>query len=122
MDLLTTVELSDIRAAQLDALPDTATIQTRTLTSDGNGGKLASYTAGGTSACRLSFAGNNPSYRDIAVASKISPQQLYIVTLPHDASVTETSRLVINGATYDVLTALNQRSWQTAKRMLVKRV
>lgn len=120
--LLEVSELAEIRATQLEALPDTATLQTRTLASDGAGGQTSSWANAGTSACRLMFAGNNPTYRDMAVAMKIAPQQLFIVTLPHDATIAETSRLIINGTTYDAITALNERSWQTAKRLLVKRI
>lgn len=124
MSLLSTAELAEIRATQLEALPDTATILRRALVADGRGGQVATYTAQAeTVACRLSFEDRDkPKMLDAVTSGRPEPQERFIVTLPHDASIEETDRLTINGATFEIVTSLAARSWETAKRLLVRRV
>jgi hypothetical protein len=123
VSLLSTAELAEMRATQLEALPDTATILRRSLTSDGRGGQAESYSEAGSAACRISFeGGNKPIMPDSVDGGRPAPQERFIVTLPHDADVLETDRLTIGDDTFEIVTSLAARSWQTAKRMLVKRV
>src|SRR5262249_25520203 len=109
--------------AAIQAMPDIVTILRRTLTADGNGGQTQSYGSVGTTTCRLSFySGDKPIMFDAANAEKIDPRERYVVTLPFSASILETDRLTINSVTYEIVSALNVRSYETARRLLVKRV
>src|SRR5262249_23178079 len=101
----------------------TVTILRRTLTSDGQGGQQQSYASIGTNICRLMFAGGNrPIIPDSESAGKIDPMERYIATLPYNVTVLETDRLTINSTPYEIVSILAVRSYETAKRLLVKRI
>lgn len=112
--MLTSADLSSMRSVASDALPGTAVIQSQTFSSDGGGGGSLAWAAGGTVACRL--APLTGSEREIA--DRISSDADYIVTLPHNASVTTNSRLVISGGTFNV-EAIRDRSWNVSTRVEV---
>lgn len=120
--LLSTNQLARLRTISKQAMPDTATILRRTLTDDGNGGKVESYASVGTAPCRIAFGGSKtePTLKDRQVGGRITPQQEWIVTLANDANVLETDRLQINGATYEIISSIRVRSWEITKRLLVK--
>src|SRR5262245_7062996 len=121
--MITAGELAIIQGDAQQAMPDTATILRRTLTSDSQGGQTQSYSSVGTSVCRLAFfGGNRPVIPDTEQAGKIDPKERYIATLPYNASILETDRLTINSVTYEIVSALPTRSYETARRLLVKRV
>lgn len=125
MAYLTDLELEAMRGIVEESLPDTATVQTRTQTTDDYGGQGETWTGSRTVACRLQFVDGDVSrtYTDAIKGAGIEAQQLYVVTLSHDAGVLKTDRLVINGSTYDVVTdPLKTRSEQLAVRVLVKEV
>ncbi len=121
--ILNAGQLAQLRTLHERALPNTATILRRTLTSDGQGGQTQSYASVGTTICRLAFfGGNRPVMPDTEQSGKIEPKERWIVTLPYGADALETDRLTINGVTYEIVSALDRRSHETARRLLVKRV
>lgn len=121
--MISNSELARMRADVAASLTTTATIQTRSLANDGAGNAVETYSGSTTIACRLRFAsGGKPSYPKQRSGEQSQPQQLWIVTLPYDANVNETDRLTINGETYEVVTANEERSIEVCKRVFCKRV
>ena len=125
MPLLTDSDLACMRATLEDSLPDTATIKTRTQTTDDYGGEGEVWGGTATTTCRISFAGDDvaAAFTDQPVGAGVDPQQLYVVTLPYGTAINKTDRLVINGTTYDVVSDADKtRSEQISKRLLVKAI
>jgi head-tail adaptor len=121
--MVSITELARMRADVTASLTDTATIQTRSLTNDGAGNAVEAYSGSTTVACRLRFdSGGKPAFPKQRSGEQAQPQQLWIVTLPYNASVNETDRLTINGEIYEVVTANEQRSLELCKRVLCKRI
>lgn len=122
--MLTDSELRQIRADVAALLPQSATIQRRTLADDGVGGKLAEYTDSASVACRLAFAGSKdePTQVDAAEAGRIVAQVKYIITLPWDADIQATDRLSIEGAAYEMLSPVVDRFNEVSKRILARKL
>lgn len=112
--MLTSDELTSMRATAADALPDTAVIQMRTRTDNSGGGASSVWTAAGTVDCRL--APMRGDEREIA--DRVAEDADFLVTLPVSAAVTTQSRVLINGGTYNVA-AIRDRSWEITQRIEV---
>ena len=116
-------ELATMRATVTSGLTDTATIKTRTLANDSAGNAVETYAGTTATACRIRFSsGGKPSQPKQRSGEQSQPQQLWTVTLPYSVTVNETDRLIINGTTYEVVTANETRSLELCKRVLCKRV
>lgn len=122
--MLTDSELAQIRADVALLLPQSATIQRRTLTDDGVGGKLAVYADQASVACRLAFAGSKdePTQADAAEAGRIVAQVKYVITLPWDADVQATDRLSIEESIYEMLSPVVDRFNEVSKRILARKL
>jgi HK97 gp10 family phage protein/SPP1 family predicted phage head-tail adaptor len=108
MSLLSAADLTSMRGVLNDSLPDSAVIQSRTYTSDSGGGGTATWTAGGTVACRIAPVSGD----ERAIGGRLSPDAKWIVTLPANTSVSEDQRLVISGTTYEVEAVRGPRSFE----------
>lgn len=117
--MLTDSELAAIRSTASEALPGTAVIQGQAWVSDGGGGGSTAWTASGTVDCRLAPVGGSGGAEGVE-GNRISAEAEYVVTLPFDAEVTTDSRLVIDGATYNI-EAVRDRSWNATTRVEVRR-
>lgn len=96
------------------ALPNTCVIQTSTYASDGGGGGSFTWANSGTLNCRLApIAGDENQ-----TGGRIGPDSTSVVTLPWDASVTENSRLLISGGTFNVA-HVRDRSYEITTRVEV---
>jgi head-tail adaptor len=92
--MLTSVEMSEIRADQELLMPDSGQISRRTLTSDGMGGQTESWAAQGTAkACRIGTGGRSAEERRIA--ERVGAVMSYVVTLPAGTDITEADRIVV---------------------------
>jgi head-tail adaptor len=100
-----------------DAMPDSAAISRKTLTSDGQGGFTATWATASTVDCRIESAGRTPQER--LVAERVAPRKVYRVTVPHDADVIPADRLVIGSATYEVQAPLVVGSWALSQKVIV---
>lgn len=102
-------------------MPDVALVYSRLLASDGEGGKIESWTTQrARTKCRLVFVGNNPRYEKQIVAAGIKASEAFLIALPLGTGVVTTDRLVIGSATYAVVTDAGTRSYQMADRFLVR--
>ncbi len=114
MSLLDANDLAAIRAAQEEAMPDTCVVQSRTSTADGMGGVTRGDWTDGTSySCRLSSRGVPREYLQQAA---ISGLQYWMVTLPHDASVTRDNRLKVGSRYLQIVGFQSGGEYETAKR------
>ena len=120
MTQLTAVELADMQSAIEDLLPDTCNILSKTRTSNGQGGYTHTYgtvTAG--VACRFDRI---PADEKVT-ADAIQPYSRFMLTLPHDATITSASLVESGGLTYNVVSGPNTGvSWLGCKRCVVEKV
>ncbi len=116
--LLDDADLALFRAVAEQALPDIATIERRTETSDGGGGTTTSWaTLAVDVPCRLSpVAGGEIGL----IGSRISDEATSVVTMAADRDVVESDRLVIAGATYDVTLVRRRGNWAITLRLECK--
>lgn len=115
--MLSTTDLTSMRAVAEQALPGTAVINSGTLTSDGGGGYSEAFTASGTVACRV--APVTGSERELG--DRIAADAEYVITLPAETSVETDDRIVTGGVTYNVV-AVRDRSWEITRRVEVRKV
>ncbi len=116
--MLPLAELTALRAEQEKALPDTAAIRRLTRTSDGAGGFTSSEATVATVAARITATLGST---ERPIAERLGLAEAAVVTLPYGTDVELADRVLINGATWDVV-ALLSKSWSTALRLIVSRV
>jgi head-tail adaptor len=101
-----------------DAMPDSAAVSRKTLTSDGQGGFTATWATASTVDCRVEAATRiTPAER--LVAERVAPRKLYRVTVPYDADVIAADRIVVSGTTYEVLGPFDGGAWMLTKKVSV---
>jgi SPP1 family predicted phage head-tail adaptor len=114
--MLTTAEITAMRATADTALPDVATVQRATTVSDGGGGTTTSWADVATVACRIAPAGGGEG----ATGGRIVDESTAIVTLPADTDVVEADRLLIAGTVYDVTLVKQREAWEISRRAEAK--
>jgi head-tail adaptor len=110
--VLSDPELERMRVVAEQALPGTAVIQTNSFVSDGGGGGSVTWSASGTVPCRIAPLGGD----ERLVGGRLSPDADSVITLPWDATVTEGSRIVSGGGTYNVEN-VRDRSYELTTRL-----
>lgn len=113
MSLLTEADLAAMRAVQNEALPDACTRTRTPLVTDGMGGQKAGTADTESYACRLSNRGVPSQYQAMGAALG---QQLWIVTLAHNADVVAEDVLTIGAQSMRVLGIASGGQWETATR------
>lgn len=118
--MLTADQLDEMREALEDSLPDTAVLQGSTWTSDGMGGGTTTWSAAGTVPCRIApaLAGEG----EVVDGGRVQPDYEYVVTLPADTSINEDMQLLIDSATYSIVSLRVPRSYAVSCRVMVKEV
>ena len=117
MSLLDSYTVSQIRADQIDALPDTCTILAPTTTTRATGHPLDTWgTAAGSVACRMRPEGV-PSER--LTAEQIAAPQTYVLSMAYDGTLSPAYRVVYGGGTYEVVGVIDSGSWDTVTRARV---
>lgn len=131
--MLSVGQLNNMRRIHETLMPDTATILRRTLTDDSRGGQTASWSSiGETCACRLAFYANRPTMPDTINGGRIDQNERYLLTVPVGIVLSVADRVTVRGVTYELISPTDDgiddfessggRSYQTAIRLLVKRV
>lgn len=114
--MLTSDDLTTLKAAQNAILPDTAAVHRATTEADGLGGVTASWAPTGDAyACRISSRGIPEEYMQMAAVRGRTP---WMVTLPTSADVLRTDRLVVGSRTLEVIGFTSVGAWETAKRVV----
>jgi len=118
--LLPADEIAAMQATQNDALPDTCTIQTRSIVNT-KGSVSESYANTYTGvACRLGAMNYQKAEREIGAV--LASQTDYVLTVKNDQAVSPTDRVVHNSVTYEVMAVSNDKaSWLFARRAFLKR-
>lgn len=114
--MLSDGEIAEMRTAAEDALPGTAVIETRTVSSDGGGGGSVAWSASGTVACRIDPASAQLGQVEQAAGSRLEPREICTVTLPADTEIDEKDRIISNGGTFTVM-GVPERSWEITRRV-----
>ena len=115
-------ELTRIRTdMQARLMPDTCNILEVTQTADGQGGFTDSWgtATGGTAvACRLDGVRGNEQYEGAA----IRPYHTYVLTLPHDTTISGTNRVEVGSNTFNVTSIDTDKSWSACVRVYLERL
>lgn len=109
--------LAAAQSAQLLALPDSASLTTRALTSDGSGGFTAVWSAPTTVACRIALVRG-----DEEEAHRVeSTTESAWLTFPIGTSVAEGARATIQTIVWEVVFVDPARADKTCVRCLARR-
>jgi head-tail adaptor len=116
--LLDPADIAAFRAVAEQALPDIATIQRGTETSDQGGGTTTEWNPIAESVpCRLSpVAGGEMGM----VGARVSDEATSMVTMAATRDVLEADRLIIAGITYDVTLVRRRGAWALTLRIECK--
>lgn len=115
--MLTSSELTYMRDAIEQLLPDTCTIQSVTTTPDGFGGVTETLTTTASNvACRLDMT----SGREPAIGGAVQQFTSYMLSLPYNTTIAATDRVVINSVSYAVTSINEGISWQAVKRVTLE--
>lgn len=110
--MITSTELAWMRAAQENAMPDTATITRHTHASDGAGGSTSTPSTS-SSACRLMPAGSGT---EELVAQGIAVKNGRIIVWPYGTDIQATDQVTIDGREFEIKAILRAGAWATATR------
>ena len=117
--MLTAAELADMRTVQAQAQAGTAVISRKTLTADGMGGFTETWAAAGTVTCRVWPA--SESGAESLIADRITESDAWVITVPYATDITAKDRVVADGRTFEVVTAI-AHTWETARRVVAVEV
>ena len=120
MPALTDAELSFMRDAIEDLLPDTCHVLSKTTTVDAIGGVVETWgTATANVACRMGY--ESSTYQ--VEGGAINTRQKLIVTVPYTTAVTPLNRIRSGTTDYAVVSVSDsRRTWPTCKRVEVRAV
>lgn len=93
------------------ALTDIGHVETRTSTSDSGGGATATWADGDDIACRVDPITGNEQL----TADRISDRSTHLITTPAGTAVSTSSRFVIDGRGTFEITAVRERTGQSAQ-------
>jgi len=113
VSLVTTRELTVLRATQESTFDLTGVIKRKSLVSDGAGGFTSSETTVATVACRV--APQATLGGEQVVAGKLTSQAAWLVTLPQGTAIKEMDWIVVGSETYDVVAVRGPRTNETAR-------
>lgn len=123
MSGMTANQLAYAREQVAGLLPDTCTIQSRTLTSDGAGGNTETWATvanGSNVPCRVDPV---PSQK---VTEQISEREVtvteYMITTAYDSPLATGQRIATGGHTYEIKMLNADHSWNVSKRARVARI
>lgn len=120
----TAAELSAMRSIITNnSLPDVCDILSLTRVSDGQGGYTETWgTATASVACRLDPERGQYIGTETTVASRLEPYSTWMLSVPHDTTLTVANRVQVGSATYNVIGVDGGRSWALVKRATLEKV
>ena len=109
--MITTAELTDMRAMQALTLTETATISRKGSVSDSMGGYTDTWGTASTTTARIAPANS----RDVGIlGGRIVEGTVLKITLPAGTNVTQSDRIVIGARSFEVL-AVSAHTVETAR-------
>ena len=118
---LTTAELTGIRTAIGELLPDSCTLLSVTNSRDDIGAVVETWGTAGTSTCRVDPIIQMKPYEAIG-AGAVEPFHRYMLTLPYTSTITTEMRVVVNSGTFNVISVDNQKSWEASTRVILEQI
>ena len=119
MSALTTAELTQMRADIATLMPDTCNILSLTTTSDGQGGYTETWgTATANVSCRL----DKRSGREAVSAGAVRTFGTWVLTLPHNTTITAAYRVEHGSVTYSVVHVDSDKSWIASVRAELEQI
>lgn len=116
-------DLASARATVLGLMPDLCDIYTPSRTEDQQGGFAETYILSYSDVrCRLGEVEQTRFREEGITASRMDVVADYMLTLPFDQEITEDMRIQHQGQDYTIATVNAQRSYDTARRCLVRRL
>jgi SPP1 family predicted phage head-tail adaptor len=115
---ISAAELTAMRATLESLMPDTCVISLGSLSPDGLGEFITTWTPSGTVACRI----DPIKAGEVLNGGAIQPYRNMRVTLPFGAVVTHDHRLTIGGVNYEIISVLTDNSWALDTRVEVQPV
>ena len=110
---LSSAELASMQEAINELLPDVCDLQTSAYAADGQGGGTVTWTTTLASvACRLDYVRGNERMAGGALQAFTG----YVLTLPHDTTITAAYRVIHNTITYTVQAVSSGTSWKACVR------
>jgi len=122
---LSTKELADIRTSIGELLPDTCYIIDVTNTENGLGGYTegTAMATGGTISCRLDARIiNTLRSSEKVVGGAIQPFHQFILTIPHDTTISTLNRVQKDSDVYNVVSVDDDKSWRGSVRVILERI
>ena len=110
--MLTTSELTSLRAVQAQTMTETATIQRKTSVSDGAGGFSDTWATVGSAACRVAPGGAGTAQ---ILAGRLNEKSGWRITLPQGTDVSEADRINVGSRSFEVLSVLGAWTMETAR-------
>jgi head-tail adaptor len=113
---LSASELSQMRSAISDLLPDTCSILELTRTSDGAGGWTESWgtvTGGSAIPCRVDYK----TGKEQTAAGAITPYQSATISMGYAQTITSQNRVLVGSNTFSVQAINTGQSWIAVTRV-----
>jgi SPP1 family predicted phage head-tail adaptor len=108
-----------MRAQQTASFDKTCLLRTPgSATSDSAGGFTEAAASDASLACRVA----PPTGTERAIAERLGREVDTVVTFPHGTSVANTQSVVVGGRTYEVVHVNDDESYQTAVRVMARRL
>ena len=112
-------DLTYMQAETRKAMPDTITIQRKSLAGDGQGGYAESWNNSYQNVpARLAFK----SESELIAAGRQDFQPVSTLTVGYDQSLNQSDRILFNEDTFEVMSISGIRSWDTVKRCQLRKV
>ena len=111
-------ELSGMREAINQLLPDTCDILSVTRSADGEGGWTETWGTASTVSCRLDMVQG----REALAGGAVQPFTAYMLSLPYDAVISAANRVQHSSVTYNVVSVNTGQSWKAVTRVSLERV
>ena len=119
MPALSNRDLASIRQAAAELLPDRCHLLTKTTVSNGQGGQTATWgTASANVPCRLDMMHG----METLTGGALQQYTGYMLSMPHDTTITQSYRVLLNDITYAVKAVNTNQSWPVVKRVELEKV
>jgi len=119
MSMLNTNHLFQVRRQHERSMPEVVDLLSLNRVSDGDGGMVETFqiSHSGVKARIAERTGKETTFmgREDVLAD-------YVLTLPHDQTVSETMRIDHGGRLYEIAFVNTDRSYDTARRCLIRRI
>jgi hypothetical protein len=117
--MLSDADLTWMREALEQTMPDTCVILQPVHTSDGQGGQTTTW--GTVTSVRCRIDPGRKELKELVGGAVMAPYSWWQLTLPWDTSIEASYRVVVNGDIYNLLSATENKSWAGTQRVsLVK--